>query len=40
MLGKVFNNNKYNRRLSVLNALMKEHKFKQMLKEKVVWAEL
>ena len=34
MLGQVFNNIKYNRRLSVLNALMKEHKSKQMLKEK------
>ena len=34
MLGQVFNNITYNRRLSVLNALMKEHKSKQMLKEK------
>ena len=34
MLGQVFNNITYNRRLSVLNALMKEHKYKQMLKEK------
>ena len=34
MLGQVFNNITYNRCLSVLNALMKEHKFKQMLKEK------
>ena len=34
MLGQVFNNVKYNRRLSVLNALMNEHEFKQMLKEK------
>ena len=34
MLGQVFNNVTYNRRLSVLNALMKEHKSKQMLKEK------
>ena len=50
MLGQVFNNITYNRRLSVLNAMMKEHKSKQMLKEKasivseshnrVVWAEL
>ena len=35
MLGQVFNSITYNRRLSVLNALMKEHKSKQMLKEKV-----
>ena len=34
MLGQVFNNITYNRCLSVLNALMKEHKSKQMLKEK------
>ena len=34
MLGQVFNDITYNRSLSVLNALMKEHKFKQMLKEK------
>ena len=34
MVGKVFNNITYNRRLSVLNALMKGHKSKQMLKEK------
>ena len=34
MLGRVFNNITYNRRLSVLNVLMKEHKSKQMLKEK------
>ena len=34
MLGQVFNNVTYNRRISVLNALMKEHKSKQMLKEK------
>ena len=34
MLGQVFNNITYNRRLSVLNVLMKEHKSKQMLKEK------
>ena len=34
MLGQVFNNITYNRHLSVLNALMKEHKSKQMLKEK------
>ena len=34
MLGQVFNNIMYNRRLSVLNALMKEHKSEQMLKEK------
>ena len=34
MLGQVFNNVTYNRRLSVLNALMKEQKPKQMLKEK------
>ena len=34
MLGQVFNNITYNRRLSVRNALMKEHKSKQMLKEK------
>ena len=34
MLGQVFNNVTYNRRLSVLNALMKEHKSKQMLKKK------
>ena len=34
MLGQVFNNITYNRRLSVLSALMKEHKSKQMLKEK------
>ena len=32
--GQVFNNITYNRRLSVLNVLMKEHKSKQMLKEK------
>ena len=31
MLRQVLNNITYNRRLSVLNALMKEHKFKQML---------
>ena len=34
MLGQVFNDIRYNRRLSVLNALMKEPKSKQMLKEK------
>ena len=34
MLGQVFNDITYNTRLSVLNALMKEHKSKQMLKEK------
>ena len=34
MLGQVFNNITYNRGLSVLNALMKECKSKQMLKEK------
>ena len=34
MLGQVFNNITYNRRLSVLNALMNEHKSKQILKEK------
>ena len=34
MLGQVFNNITYNRRLSVLNALMKGCKSKQMLKEK------
>ena len=34
MLGQVFNNLTYNRRLSVINALMKEHKSKQVLKEK------
>ena len=34
MFGQVFNNITYNRRLSVLNALMKEHKSGQMLKEK------
>ena len=34
MLGQVFNNITYNRRLSVFNVLMKEHKSKQMLKEK------
>ena len=34
MLGQVFNNVTYKRRLPVLNALMKEHKSKQMLKEK------
>ena len=34
MLGQVFNNITYNRRLSVLNALMKGYKSKQMLKEK------
>ena len=34
MLGQVLNNITYNRRLSVLNAFMKEHKSKQMLKEK------
>ena len=34
MLGQVFNNITSNRRVSVLNALMKEHKSKQMLKEK------
>ena len=35
MLGQVFNNITYNRRLSVLNALMKEDKScKQVLKEK------
>ena len=34
MLGQVLNNITYNRRLSVLNALMKEHKSRQMLKEK------
>ena len=35
MLGQVFNNIRYNRRLSVLNALMKEDKSsKQVLKEK------
>ena len=30
MFGQVFNNIKYSRGLSVLNALMKEHKYKQM----------
>ena len=34
MFGQVFDNVTYNRRLSVLNAFMKEHKSKQMLKEK------
>ena len=34
MFGQLFNNITYNRRLSVLNALMKEHKSGQMLKEK------
>ena len=34
MLGQVFNNITYNRHLSVLNALMKEHKSKKMLREK------
>ena len=34
ILGQVLNNITYNRRLSVLNTLMKEHKSKQMLKEK------
>ena len=34
MLGQVFSNITYSRRLSVLNASMKEHKFKQMLQEK------
>ena len=34
MLGQVFNNITYNRRLSFLNALMKEQKSKQILKEK------
>ena len=34
MLGQVFSNITHNRRLSVLNALMKEHKSKQMLKGK------
>ena len=34
MLGQAFNNITYNRRLSVFNALMKENKSKQMLKEK------
>ena len=34
MLGQVFNNITYNRRLSVLNALIKEHKSKQMSKRK------
>ena len=34
MLGQLINNITYNRRLSVLNTLMKEHKSKQMLKEK------
>ena len=34
MFGQVFNDTTYNRRLSVLNTLMKEHKSKQMLKEK------
>ena len=33
MLGQVLNNITYNRRLSVLNALMKEQKSKQMLKQ-------
>ena len=35
MLGKVFNDITYNRLLSVLNALMKEHKPKQMLKASI-----
>ena len=34
MLGQVFNNLTYYRRLSVLNVLMKEHKAKEMLKKK------
>ena len=34
MFGQVFDNVTYNRHLSVLNAFMKEHKSKQMLKEK------
>ena len=34
MLGQMFNNITYNRRLSVLNTLMEEHKSKKMLKEK------
>ena len=34
MLGQVFNNITYNRRLSFLNALMKECKSKKMLNEK------
>ena len=34
MLGQVFNNITYNRRISVLNVLMKKHKSKQMLKGK------
>ena len=34
MLGQMFNNTTYNRCLSVLNALMKEHKSKKMLREK------
>ena len=34
MFGQLFNNITYNRRLSVLNALMKAHKSKQMSKEK------
>ena len=34
MLGQVFNKITYNKRLSVLNALMNQHKSKQMLKEK------
>ena len=34
MLGQEVNNITYNRRLSVLNTLMKEHKWKQMSKGK------
>ena len=34
LLGQVFNNINYNRRLLVLCALMKEHKAKLLLKEK------
>ena len=33
ILGQIFNNLTYNRRLSVIKALMKEHKSKQVLKE-------
>ena len=40
MLQQVFNNITYNKRLSVLNASMKEHKSKQMLKEKKLASSL
>ena len=33
ILGQIFNNLTYNRRLSVIKTLMKEHKSKQVLKE-------